>query len=83
MAHVKKDRSPRNEDLDIFISTKKNEAMSESMRLLIALKGEITRLDLLADLSENTKEEFGCGLDHVRDGFRELEDGLLGLMLGS
>lgn len=62
---------------------RRDESVVEVMRLVLALKAELTRLDLLAELSEDTKEEFGAGLDHVRCGFTELEDGVLGLLRGA
>jgi hypothetical protein len=76
MAHVKMTE----ETVAAFIKKKKAEIVSEALDQVIWLEGEIQKLHLLADLSEGTKEEFGCGLDHLRDGYRELKDSILGLV---
>lgn len=76
MAHVKMTE----EDVVEFIRKHKAETLSEALEQVIWLEGEIQKLYLLADLSENTTEEFGCGLDHIRDGFRDLKGGIIGLL---
>jgi hypothetical protein len=76
MAHVR----ITEETVVAFIKKKKAEVVSEALEQVIWLEGEIQKLHLLADLSENTKEEFGCGLDHLRDGYRELKESILSLV---
>ena len=76
MAHVKMTE----ETVAAFIKKKKAEIVSEALEQVIWLEGEIQKLHLLADLSENTKEEFGCGLDHLRDGYRDLKYSILSLV---
>lgn len=76
MAHIK----ITEETVVAFIKKKKAEVVSEALEQVIWLEGEIQKLHLLADLSENTKEEFGCGLDHLRDGYRELKESILSLV---
>jgi len=76
MAHVKMTEAT----IAAFIKKKKAEIVSEALDQVIWLEGEIQKLHLLADLSENTTEEFGCGLDHLRDGYRELKESILSLV---
>ena len=76
MAHVKMTE----ETVAAFIKKKKAEIVGEALEQVIWLEGEIQKLHLLADLSEGTKEEFGCGLDHLRDGYRELKESILSLV---
>jgi len=76
MAHVRMTE----EDVVKFIKEHKAEILSEALDQVIWLEGEIQKLHLLADLSENTTEEFGCGFDHLRDGYRELKDSILNLV---
>jgi len=76
MAHVRMTE----ETVAVFIKKKKAEIVGEALEQVIWLEGEIQKLHLLADLSEGTKEEFGCGLDHLRDGYRELKDSILSLV---
>ena len=76
MAHIRMTE----EDVAAFIKEKKAQIVSEALEQVIWLEGEIQKLHLLADLSENTTEEFGCGLDHLRDGYRELKDSVLSLV---
>jgi len=76
MAHVRMTE----ETVAAFIKKKKAEIVGEALEQVIWLEGEIQKLHLLADLSEGTTEEFGCGLDHLRDGYRELKDSILSLL---
>jgi hypothetical protein len=76
MAHIK----ITEETVVAFIKKKKAEIVSEALEQVIWLEGEIQKLHLLADLSENTTEEFGCGFDHLRDGYRELKESILSLV---
>lgn len=77
MAHVRMTEEQR---VATFIQTKKAEVLTEALEQVIWLEGEIQKLHLLADLSEGTSEEFGCGLDHLRDGFRDLKGAVIGLL---
>jgi len=76
MAHVR----ITEETVAAFIKKKKAEIVFEALDQVIWLEGEIQKLHLLADLSENTKEEFGCGMDHLQDGYRELKESILSLV---
>lgn len=62
------------------IREKKREVLKGLIEQLIWMSADLARLDMLADFSEGTDAEFGCGLNHVRDGFRDLKGALLGIM---
>lgn len=68
------------EDVVKFIKDHKAAVLSEALEQVIWLNGEIEQLRLLADLSENTTEEFGAGFDHLQDGYRELKSSILSLV---
>ena len=80
----KKVKPPRDVRLHVdtgpFIRKWKMAALEDAYSELISLNGSIERIQLLATLSSDTDEDFGCGLDHVWQGFQELKDGLLGLL---
>lgn len=80
MAATRPAPEPRLDSLVALLIKTRKESLAAALRLTLSLQAELSTLDTLQDLSLGTKAEFGCGMDHVRQGFDEMKESLMSLV---